>query len=78
MSDNESVAESVEPADDGSEPQEAIRRYDCSDAERRAAGLADADFIEVTSGWSRLTDKIVRVNSPTSGDTDRYGLRHRR
>lgn len=42
MSDNESVAESVEPADDGSEPQEAIRRYDCSDAERRAAGLADA------------------------------------
>lgn len=28
-----------------------------------AHGLADGDFVEVTSGWSRLTEKIVRVDS---------------
>ena len=26
-----------------------------------AHGLANGDYVEVTSGWSRLTDKVVRV-----------------
>lgn len=28
--------------------------------------LVAGDFVEVTSGWSRLTNKVVRVASPTS------------
>lgn len=36
-----------------------------------AHGFADGDYIEVTSGWSRLTDKIVRVDAPA---TDSFSL----
>ena len=28
--------------------------------------LEAGDFVEITSGWSRLTDKVVRVIAPTS------------
>lgn len=40
-------------------------------------GVANGDFIEVTSGWSRLTDKIVRassVGSPTAVDIELEGI----
>lgn len=30
--------------------------------------LADGDIIEVTSGWLRLTEKVVRVDNPTASD----------
>lgn len=30
--------------------------------------LVSGDFVEVTSGWSRLTDKIVRVASPSGSE----------
>lgn len=36
-----------------------------------AHGLSDGDIIEVTSGWSRLTNKIVRVDS---SDTDSFAM----
>lgn len=31
-----------------------------------AHGLSNGDFVEVTSGWSRLTNKIVRVSGVTT------------
>jgi hypothetical protein len=31
-----------------------------------AHGLANGDFVEVTSGWSRLTNKVVRVSGVTA------------
>lgn len=39
-----------------------------------AHGLTDADIIEVTSGWSRLTDKIVRVDDAATGTFDLEGI----
>ena len=40
-------------------------------------GIINGDFIEVTSGWSRLTDKIVRassVGSPTANFIELEGI----
>jgi hypothetical protein len=40
-------------------------------------GVVDGDFIEVTSGWSRLTDKIVRASSagsPTANIIELEGI----
>lgn len=37
-------------------------------------GLADGDIIEVTSGWSRLTDKIVRVDNAAADAFDLEGI----
>jgi hypothetical protein len=34
-------------------------------------GFVNGDFVEVTSGWSRLTDKVVRVSAST---TDAFSL----
>lgn len=45
----------------------ALSNADPAVATAAAHGLSDADYIEVTSGWSRLTDKIVRVDAPTTG-----------
>lgn len=36
--------------------------------------LTDGDIIEVTSGWSRLTDKIVRIDTPTASDFKLEGI----
>lgn len=36
--------------------------------------LTDGDIIEVTSGWSRLTDKIVRVDAPTGTQFNLEGI----
>jgi Phage tail protein. len=36
-------------------------------------GLAQGDFVEVTSGWSRLTNKIVRVGAVTTGTFELEG-----
>lgn len=30
--------------------------------------LTAGDFVEITSGWSRLTDKIIRVKTPTASN----------
>ncbi len=32
------------------------------------------DFVVVTSGWSRLTDKVVRVSAPTAGNFALEGI----
>lgn len=40
-------------------------------------GVATGDFIEITSGWSRLTDKVVRVasaGSPTANEIELEGI----
>lgn len=39
-----------------------------------AHGFVDGDYIEVTSGWSRLTDKVVRVDNATTGTFDLEGI----
>jgi hypothetical protein len=37
-------------------------------------GVVEGDFIEVTSGWSRLTDKIVRAGTVTTNDVQLEGI----
>lgn len=39
-----------------------------------AHGLADGDFVEVTSGWSRLTERIVRVDNAATNTFDLEGI----
>lgn len=39
-----------------------------------AHGLSDGDIIEVTSGWSRLTDKVLRVDNSTTGTFELEGI----
>lgn len=39
-----------------------------------AHGLSDGDFVEVTSGWSRLTEKIVRVDNSAANAFDLEGI----
>jgi hypothetical protein len=38
-----------------------------------AHGLANGDYVEVTSGWSRLTDKILRVANVTTNTFELEG-----
>lgn len=38
-----------------------------------AHGLANGDFVEVTSGWSRLTNKIIRVANVTANTFELEG-----
>lgn len=51
----------------------ALTNADPAVATAAAHGLSDADYIEVTSGWSRLTDKIVRVDNSTTGTFEMEG-----
>jgi len=37
-------------------------------------GIADGDYMEITSGWSRLTDKIVRANNPVGAAVELEGI----
>ncbi len=39
-----------------------------------AHGLANGDFVEVTSGWSRLTNKVVRVANVTTNTFELEGI----
>jgi hypothetical protein len=39
-----------------------------------AHGVALGEFLEVTSGWSRLTDKIVRAGTVSSNDVQLEGI----
>lgn len=36
-------------------------------ASAAAHGFAPGDFVEITSGWSRLTNKVVKVGAVTAG-----------
>lgn len=40
-------------------------------ASATAHGFSDGDYVEVTSGWSRLNNRIVRVDAPT---TDAFNI----
>lgn len=37
-------------------------------------GIVDGDFIEVTSAWSRLTDKIVKAGTVSTNDVPLLGI----
>jgi hypothetical protein len=37
-------------------------------------GVVAGDFLEVTSGWSRLTDKIVKAGTPSTNDVPLTGI----
>jgi hypothetical protein len=37
-------------------------------------GVVAGDFLEVTSGWSRLTDKIVKAGTPSTNDIPLLGI----
>lgn len=39
-----------------------------------AHGFTDGDIVEVTSGWSRLTNKVVRVDNAATGVFDLEGI----
>ena len=39
-----------------------------------AHGLTDGDYIDVVSGWARLTDRIVRVDGATTGTFELEGI----
>lgn len=39
-----------------------------------AHGFADGDYLEITSGWSKLTDRIVRAAGVASGVFDLEGI----
>jgi hypothetical protein len=39
-----------------------------------AHGFATGDFVEVTSGWSRLTNKVVKVGVVTAGTFELLGV----
>lgn len=43
-------------------------------ASSTAHGYTDGDIIEITSGWSRLTDKIVRVDDSVTDAFDLEGI----
>lgn len=43
-------------------------------ASSTAHGLSDGDYIEVTSGWSKLTDRIVRVDDSVTDAFDLEGI----
>ena len=52
----------------------AISNANPGEATAAAHGLTDGDIIEVTSGWSRLTEKVVRVTGATTGTFDLEGI----
>ena len=52
----------------------AISNANPAVATAAAHGFMDGDYIEVTSGWSRLTDKVVRVDNATTGTFDLEGI----
>lgn len=52
----------------------AITNANPAVATSTAHGLANGDFVEITSGWSRLTDKIVRVANVTANTFDLEGI----
>lgn len=52
----------------------AISNANPAVATAAAHGFTDGDYIEVTSGWSRLTDKVVRVDNATTGTFELEGI----
>lgn len=51
----------------------AISNDNPAEATSAAHGLANGDFVEITSGWSRLTDKVVRVANVTANTFELEG-----
>lgn len=52
----------------------AITNANPAVATSTAHGLANGDIIEITSGWSRLTDKIVRVANVATNTFELEGI----
>lgn len=44
----------------------ALTNANPSSASATAHGFTDGDFVEITSGWTRLNNRIVRVDAPTT------------
>lgn len=52
----------------------ALSNADPAVATANSHGLSDGDIVEVTSGWSRLTNKIVRVDAQDSNSFQLEGI----
>lgn len=52
----------------------AITNANPAVATSTAHGLVNGDFVEVNSGWSRLTDKVVRVSGVTANTFNLEGI----
>lgn len=55
-------------------PLTAVSNANPAVAAAAAHGLADNDIVVVTSGWSKLNDRAVRVNAPSANDFQLEGI----
>lgn len=52
----------------------AISNANPAVASAAAHGMTQGDILEITSGWSRLTDKVVRVGTADTGTLELEGI----
>lgn len=52
----------------------AISNANPAVASAASHGYATGDFVEITSGWSRLTNKVVKVGAVTTGTFELVGI----
>lgn len=52
----------------------ALTNYDPAQATSNAHGLSDGDIIEVTSGWAKLNQRVVRLDNPATNTFDLEGI----
>src|SRR5690349_16866044 len=55
-------------------PISAITNANPGGATVTAHGYTAGKYVEITSGWSKLTDRIVRVANPTTNAFDMEGV----
>lgn len=52
----------------------ALTNYDPAQATSNAHGYSDGDFLEVTSGWAKLNQRVVRVDNPATNTFELEGI----
>lgn len=52
----------------------AVSNYDPAQATSNTHGYSDGDFVEVTSGWAKLNQRVVRVDNAASNTFDLEGI----
>lgn len=52
----------------------AVTNYDPAQVTSNSHGFSDGDFIEVTSGWAKLNQRVVRVDNSAANTFDLEGI----
>lgn len=52
----------------------ALTNYDPAQATSNTHGYADGDFLEVTSGWAKLNQRVIRVDNAATNTFDLEGI----